>query len=109
MINFEDCFNAMREEFDKKFKDALRIDLKSRDRVYQKPYPANYDIVAIPIGCHVPEFVKFSMDEGKSTLEHVSQYLAHLGEAGSNDMLKVRYFSLSLTRTAFSWFCIAAC
>jgi hypothetical protein len=27
-----------------------------------------------------------------------------LGEAGFNDVLRVRLFSLSLTRTAFSWF-----
>jgi len=27
-----------------------------------------------------------------------------LGEAGLNDALRVRLFSLSLTRTAFSWF-----
>jgi hypothetical protein len=37
-------------------------------------------------------------------LEHVSQYLAQLGEVGSIDTLKVCLFSLSLTGTAFSWF-----
>jgi hypothetical protein len=36
--------------------------------------------------------------------EHVSQYLAHLGEAGSVEALRIRLFSLSLIRTAFAWF-----
>ena len=38
------------------------------------------------------------------TWEHVSQYLAQLGEAGSIEELNVRLFPLSLTGTAFSWF-----
>ena len=42
--------------------------------------------------------------DSKSTFEHISQYLAQLGEAGSINELKVRLFSLSLTGTAFSWF-----
>ena len=42
--------------------------------------------------------------DSKSTFEHISQYLAQLGEAGSTNELKVRLFSLSLTGTAFPWF-----
>jgi hypothetical protein len=34
--------------------------------------------------------------------EHVSQYLAQLGEVGLIDALKIRLFSLPLTNTAFS-------
>ena len=40
----------------------------------------------------------------RSTWEHISQYVAQLGEASSNNALRVRLFSLSLTGTAFSWF-----
>jgi hypothetical protein len=36
--------------------------------------------------------------------DHVSQYLAQLGEVSLVDALKVHLFSLSLTGTAFSWF-----
>ena len=46
----------------------------------------------------------FSGEGKKTTWEHVSQYLAQLGEASSRDEWKVRYFPLSLTGTAFSWF-----
>src|ERR1041385_9364589 len=49
-------------------------------------------------------FVKFSGEGTKTTREHVSQYLAQLGEAVSIEELKVRLFPLSLTGTAFSWF-----
>ena len=34
----------------------------------------------------------------------ISQYVAQLGEASSNNSLRVRLFSLSLTGTVFSWF-----
>ena len=49
-------------------------------------------------------FSKFNGEDSETTWEHVSQYLAQLGEAGSMDELKVRLFPLSLTGTAFSWF-----
>ena len=52
----------------------------------------------------MPKFVKFSGEDTRSTFEHISQYLAQLGEASSINELKVCLFSLSLTRTAFSWF-----
>ena len=59
------------------------------------PYPASW--------C-VPDFVKFSGDDNRSTWEHISQYIAQLGEVGSSKSLRVHMFSLSLTGTAFSWF-----
>jgi hypothetical protein len=52
----------------------------------------------------VPDFAKFNGVDSKTTWEHVSQYLAQLGEASNIDELKVRLFPFSLTGTAFSWF-----
>ena len=52
-----------------------------------------------------PIFLKFSGDDNRSTWEHISQYIAKLGEVGSSKSLRVRMFSLSLTGTAFTWFC----
>ena len=52
----------------------------------------------------MPESIKFSGEETRSTFEHISQYLAQLEETDSINELKVRLFSLSLTRTIFSWF-----
>ena len=48
--------------------------------------------------------MKFNREDSRTTWEHVSQYVLQLGEAGLNDALRVRLFSLSLTGTAFSWF-----
>ena len=39
-----------------------------------------------------------------STIEHVSRYLTQLGEASVEDDHRVRFFSLSLSGLAFTWF-----
>ena len=62
------------------------------------------DLVSYPTGWRVSNFVKFSGDDNRSTWEHISQYVAQLGEASSSNSLCVRLFSLSLTGTAFFWF-----
>ena len=72
--------------------------------MYQKPYPPEFDFVSYPAGWRVPEFIKFNGDDTHTTWEHVSQYILQLAEAGFNDALCVRLFSLSLTRTTFTWF-----
>ena len=61
-------------------------------------------MISYPTGWRVPDFVKFSGDNNRPTWEHISQYIAQLGEAGSSKSLRVRLFSLSLTGMAFSWF-----
>jgi hypothetical protein len=52
----------------------------------------------------MPDLIKFSGDDDRTTWEHISQYTAQLGEAGVYNALKVLLFSLSLTGTAFAWF-----
>jgi hypothetical protein len=58
-------------------------------RIYQKPYPSIFDLVAYPVGWRVPDFTKFDDEGSRSTWEHVSQYLAQLGEAGTIEVLHV--------------------
>ena len=76
----------------------------SRNQLYQRPYPDAYDLVPLPTGWRVPDFIKFSGDDNRSTWEHINQYVTQLGEASSSNALRVRLFSLSLIGTAFSWF-----
>jgi hypothetical protein len=45
---------------------------------------------------------KFSGDLGKSTREHIVQFLAQLGELADIKAFRVRLFSLSLIRIAFA-------
>jgi hypothetical protein len=52
----------------------------------------------------VPEFIKFIGEDNRTTWEHVSQFLAQIGEASLVDYLKVKLFLLSLSGLAFSWF-----
>jgi hypothetical protein len=46
----------------------------------------------------------FSGEDGKSTLEHVGQFILQCGEASANDTLKLKMFPLSLSSIAFTWF-----
>jgi len=91
-----DLANLLRENFG--------VDVRSRTRAYQNSYSPSFDLVAYPTGFRLPEFIKFSGEDSRSTFEHISQYHAQLGEAGSISELKVHLFSLSLTGTTFSWF-----
>jgi hypothetical protein len=73
-------------------------------QIYHKLYPSIFDLVAYPVGWRVPDLTKFDGEGSRTTWEHVSQYLAQLGEAGSVEALRVRLFSLSLTGTTFALF-----
>jgi hypothetical protein len=73
-------------------------------KTYQKPYLSIFDSVPYLAGWRVPDFIKFDGEGSRTTWEHMSQYLAQLGEASSIEVLRVRLFSLSLTGTAFAWF-----
>jgi hypothetical protein len=57
-----------------------------------------------PDGWRVPNFNKFSGDDSKSTIEHISMFLAQLGEASAYDFMKVHNYPLSLISIAFAWF-----
>jgi hypothetical protein len=84
--------------------ETFRVELSSKSCSYQKPYPSHFDLVPYPIGWRTPDFVKFSGEDNRTIWEHVTQYLAQLGEVGSIDALKIHLFPLSLIGTAFSWF-----
>jgi hypothetical protein len=51
--------------------ESFDIEPKGQGRIYQKPYPNYYDQLSYPRGYRVPEFSKFSGEDGKTTLEHV--------------------------------------
>ena len=64
-------------------KENLEVDVRGKTQAYQKPYPIYFYTVTYPAGFRLPEFVKSNGEDNKSTFEHVSQYLAQLGEASS--------------------------
>jgi hypothetical protein len=71
---------------------------------YRKPYLAWYNQVLLPSRYRLPDFIKFTRTGSTSTMEHISQYLAQLGEIVDDPTFKMRLFPLSLSGLAFSWF-----
>jgi hypothetical protein len=102
--SFKECLVAVREDFKKQMRETFGVELSNKSRVYEKPYPSHFDLVPYPVGWRTCDFVKFNGEDNRTTWEHVSQYLAQLGEVGLIDALKVHLFSLLLTDTTFSWF-----
>jgi hypothetical protein len=61
-------------------RDQFGILPRRRAIGYTKPYPSDYDLIPLPSKYRLPEFTKFSRAKGSSSIEHVSQYLAQLGD-----------------------------
>jgi hypothetical protein len=85
-------------------RESFGIEPKVLGCVYQKPYLDYYNQLSYPRGYRVLEFSKFSREDGKTTLEHIGQFILQCGEANANNTLKLRMFPLSLSGTAFTWF-----
>ena len=58
----------------------------------------------LPPRCKARKFTKFSGDTTKSTVKHVARYLIEAGEISNNENLRIKYFPISLTKNAFTWF-----
>jgi hypothetical protein len=96
--------DIVREEIAGAFRDKLRVSIIPRGQSYRRPYDSQFDHLPYPQGTRIPEFAKFSGDQGKSTHEHIDQFLAQLGELADTEAFRVHLFSLSLTGTAFTWY-----
>jgi hypothetical protein len=78
---------------------------KSQGHVYTPPFVEWYHRVSLPNRVKVPtEFTKFSEQDDTSIVEHIARYLMQLGEASADEAFRIRYFPLSLTGPAFTWF-----
>jgi hypothetical protein len=56
-------------------RESFGIEPKGRERVYQKSYLDYYDQLPYPRGYRVHKFSKFNGEDGKTTLEHVGQFI----------------------------------
>jgi hypothetical protein len=77
---------------------------KGQNLLCKRPYHEWFDRVALPSGYRIPDFTKFTGSDGISTIEHISRYVTQLGEASTEQAFRVRFFSLSLSGPAFTWF-----
>ena len=55
-------------------------------------------------GLQNARFYHFLGEDNKSTMEHISLFMAQCGKLSQNEYYKLQLFPLSLTRTAFTWF-----
>jgi len=62
---------SINEEVIKIFRQTFGIEPKVKCRTYQRPCPENYDYVAYPQGFNFFEFIKFTSDDSRTTLEHI--------------------------------------
>src|SRR6185503_1988908 len=95
---------SIKDEVIKIFRQTFGINPKGRCRSYKRPYPDEYELVAYPQGFKIPEFVKFTGDDSRTTLEHIGQFIIQCGEASTSDIYKLRLFLLSLSGAAFTRF-----
>jgi hypothetical protein len=98
------AIDIVREEIAGAFRDKLGVSIVPGGQSYRRPYDSQFDRLPYPQGTIIPEFAKFSGDQGKSTREHIDQFLAQLGELADTKAFCVRLFLLSLTGTAFTWY-----
>ena len=88
----------------KMMKNQFGLKPKGQTFSYRRPYLEWYDLVTLPANYRLPEFAKFTGQDSTSTIEHVSRYRTQLGEASIEEAHRVCFFSLSLSRPAFTWF-----
>ena len=55
-----------KEDLANAIKNKLGVDMGTT-RLYQKPYPAEFDFTPFPVGWHIPEFTKFNGDDSRTT------------------------------------------
>jgi len=77
---------------------------KNNTFTYKHPYPEWYNQVSLPSNYRVSYFTKFTRQDNTSTIEHISRYLAQLGDISNQEIFRVRFFSLSLSGPAFTWY-----
>ena len=85
-------------------KNQFGLKPKGLTFLYKRSYLEWYNLVALPTNYRLLEFAKFTGQDSTSTIEHISLYLTQLGEASVEDAHRVRFFSLSLSGPAFTWF-----
>jgi hypothetical protein len=87
-----DAMEKIREEMAELFRDRLEVSVARVGQSYQKPYDHRFDIASYPQGARIPEFSKFSGENGRSTHKHIGQFLAHLGELADGEAFRVCLF-----------------
>jgi hypothetical protein len=87
------AIDIVREEIAGAFRDKLRVSMVPGGQSYRRPYDSRFDHHPYPQGTRIPEFAIFLGNQGKSTREHIGQFIAQLGELVDTEAFRVRLFS----------------
>jgi hypothetical protein len=88
--DFNETFNRFKDELSRSSETSLGIQIKPSRTIYHKLYASHlFDFLKAPDGWSLPDLYKFSGDDNKSTMEHVSLFLAQMGEANTMDFMNV--------------------
>lgn len=90
-------------------RDQFGLKPKENATVYRHPYPEEFDRVPLSRRYKIPDLSKFSGQDNVSTYEHISRFLAQCGEASAIEALRVRFFPLFLSGSAFTRFSSLPC
>jgi hypothetical protein len=103
--NQDDNIDLLMQRMAYVLQNQFDIKPKNQGHVYTPPFPEWYNRVALPHRVKaLADLTKFSGQDDTSTVEHIARYLMQLGEASADEAFKIRYFPLSLTGSAFTWF-----
>jgi hypothetical protein len=94
------------DHFSKMLLKQYGIKPKQQCCMYMALYPTGFDQIPFPSRFKVPDFTKFYGQDETSSMEHITRFIMQCGEAGNVDALRISLFSSSMSRLAFSWFCI---
>ena len=61
--------------------------------VYRKPYPDWIDRIELPRGLKFPTCSLFTSAGSQSTIEHIANFISQCADVGTNEFLKLRFFS----------------
>ena len=64
--NYEADLAGLKEDLANMFKAKLGVDM-GRSHLHKKLYPDDFDLVSYPVGWCVPDFIKFSGDDNRTT------------------------------------------
>jgi hypothetical protein len=70
------AIDIVREEIAGVFQDKLGVSMIPRRQSYRRPNDSRFDYHSYPQGTRITEFTKILGDQGKSTHEHIGQFLA---------------------------------
>jgi hypothetical protein len=72
--DFNEFLNQFKDEMSKSIESSLGVQTKPSRNTYHKLYPSHFDFLNAPDGWRVPNFYKFSGDDSKSSMKHVSLF-----------------------------------